>query len=185
MDSDWRCFLSYFDCFSHSTGANEPQFVEHCCCALRFIIINERRWRSEVAPFSSGARRLTVHRDLRLLRLSGVNAGDVAAVRAAVIDVDPLDGQDAGDLREVRQSLAVGLRVRPAVCLQDKNGPEAPVSRRWAARSSNLLPVCTSLPGYDHWISSPVLNSTSAVQFSVRVSPAISSTGSTGNSLTS
>lgn len=41
---------------------------------------------------------LTINYDLSLLDLCRVNAGDVAAVRARVCDVDTVDGQDANSL---------------------------------------------------------------------------------------
>lgn len=60
---------------------------------------------------------LTVDFDLCLLNLRHVSAGDVAAIRAGVIGVDLVDGQDAGNFCGVRQSFTVGLDFHPAVCL--------------------------------------------------------------------
>lgn len=128
---------------------------------------------------------LTIHDDLCLANLRRVGAGDVAAIRASVVDIDLVDSQDASNFRGMSQSLTVGLSIHPAVCLVTRKKSESHISKHLVVFLSTALRVCTSLPGYDHWISNPVSNSTIAVQFIVRVSPAISSTGSTGNSLTS
>lgn len=60
---------------------------------------------------------LTVNFDLCLLNLRCVSAGDVAAIRASVIGLDLVDGQDATNFRGFRQSFTVGPNFRPAVCL--------------------------------------------------------------------
>lgn len=76
-----------------------------------------------------------------------VSAGDVATVRAGVIDVDLVDGQDAGHFRGMRKSLAVGLRFHAAVGLVTREEAENGISKPGVVCLSNVLPGCTSLPG--------------------------------------
>lgn len=54
---------------------------------------------------------------MSLLGVSCVHAGDVAAVRASVCDIDAVDGQDAHSLCCVRQSFTMGLSVLQSVWL--------------------------------------------------------------------
>lgn len=91
---------------------------------------------------------LTINHDLCLLGLCGFSAGDAAAVRASVIDIDPADGQDAHSYCGVRQSFTIRLSFHQAVGLGRRNslnfsfpyaGVVQPVTK--------ALLLLTSLPG--------------------------------------
>lgn len=90
---------------------------------------------------------LTINYDLCLLGLCCVNAGDVAAVRASVSDIDPVDGQDANSLCGMRQSFTMGLSLHPVRLVRRNSLKFRFLIIDVLQRASNMLPLRTSLPG--------------------------------------
>lgn len=124
---------------------------------------------------------LTINYDLSSGGFRCLRGGGGAVVQPGVCDIDAVDGQDAGSLCGLIQSLTIGLDVHQAVGLR---GGERKLQNSGFTITDAALTLRTSLPGNDHWMSTPALNSTMAVQFRVRASPTTSLTGSSGYSLT-